>query len=542
MQTIQLLADSAVTADRDTMKFEFPYESPSIQPPLQEWPVAVHALHNSELAELRISARNNLAAAAQKYQSALSALAGDAGLSAGSFPEYSSPDLPLILTGHQPIVFHPGLVCKYQLTQQFAIRNQAYGAAVCIDSDFGDAGAFCSPAVPAADTTDCQQIEQRNVSWSTKPSLLLNSRLISATARQSLAASVQADLLKCNCAESAAAFGQFAERLQNLPEGAAAPAMTLLRQSAGIGNALAEVPLTELCRLPEAIRFFAAVLRRAPDFHSVYNQTMQDFRSQQDIRNPANPFPDLQSDDEGFELPFWMIQVSADSRLPLWLRRRNSEQWLCCGPERICSLSPGHEAEALMACLLSGYLAVPRGALITAFLRLLFCDLFVHGLGGGRYDPATDQLIRNWWQEDPPPFAAVSGSRYLFPEQRHRLAEEQQLLAGLRELQQHPEHYLNSGYFDEQTCARLQQLISQKQLALRELQQNRELGQPSRDVGQKLQSLGQELRNTVSSALQPRLAFSSMLTTESLAALQSRLWPWFFFSDHQQAFASEFTL
>lgn len=523
------------------MTSEFPYESPAIQPPLHQWPATVHTLQNAELAELRVSARASLVTAAQKYQTALADSAKLAGLSHCPLPEHFTPDRPLILTGHQPVIFHPGLACKYLLTQQFVLRQQACGAAICIDSDFGDAGAFMSPQA-TTDATEYQQVSQQQVSWSTKPSLLLNSQLIPPAARQALATRVQADLLKCDCTEAAEAFHEFSARLQQLQEDAAAPAMTVLRQAAGIGNALAEVPLTVLCRLPEAIRFFAAILKRAFDFHSVYNQTMLDFRRLHDIRNPANPFPDLQSTDAGFELPFWMIQISADSRLPLWLRRSSSEQWICCGEERICELNKGHEAEALMSCLLSGYLPVPRGALITAFLRLLFCDLFVHGLGGGRYDPATDLLIRNWWQEEPPPFASASASRHLFPEQRNRLLAEQRLQSHLRELQQHPEHHLSSGYFDEPTRSRLEQLISQKQEALRELQQNRELGRPAKEAGRKLQTLGEGLRDTVTAALQPQLSFSSKLTTECRETLLSRLWPWFFFNDHQQAFIAEFTL
>ena len=89
--------------------------------------------------------------------------------------------------------------------------------------------------------------------------------------------------------------------------------------------------------------------------------------------------------------------------------------------ELLAELGAGFVAESLLGLLAQGWMLVPRGALITASLRLLFSDLFVHGLGGGRYDAATDQLIRAWWHEEPAAFAVASASKCLFPEDQDRL-------------------------------------------------------------------------------------------------------------------------
>jgi hypothetical protein len=47
------------------------------------------------------------------------------------------------------------------------------------------------------------------------------------------------------------------------------------------------------------------------------------------------------------------------------------------------------------------------------FLRLFVADLFVHGIGGGRYDQITDRLIRSHFGVVPPVFAVTTATLYL---------------------------------------------------------------------------------------------------------------------------------
>jgi hypothetical protein len=47
-------------------------------------------------------------------------------------------------------------------------------------------------------------------------------------------------------------------------------------------------------------------------------------------------------------------------------------------------------------------------------LRLLVADQFVHGIGGGRYDQVTDELISRHFKLEPPRFAVTTATLY-FP-------------------------------------------------------------------------------------------------------------------------------
>jgi hypothetical protein len=50
---------------------------------------------------------------------------------------------------------------------------------------------------------------------------------------------------------------------------------------------------------------------------------------------------------------------------------------------------------------------------LTLFTRLLLADLFVHGLGGAKYDEMTDALAARLFGAPPPPYLTVSATVWL---------------------------------------------------------------------------------------------------------------------------------
>src|SRR5262249_2863990 len=45
--------------------------------------------------------------------------------------------------------------------------------------------------------------------------------------------------------------------------------------------------------------------------------------------------------------------------------------------------------------------------------RLFLADLFVHGIGGGKYDEITDELVRRFYGGEPPDFLVLSATLWL---------------------------------------------------------------------------------------------------------------------------------
>ena len=44
----------------------------------------------------------------------------------------------------------------------------------------------------------------------------------------------------------------------------------------------------------------------------------------------------------------------------------------------------------------------PACLTLTLFTRLGFADGFIHGIGGGKYDEVTDDIVRRFFRLDPP--------------------------------------------------------------------------------------------------------------------------------------------
>ena len=88
-----------------------------------------------------------------------------------------------------------------------------------------------------------------------------------------------------------------------------------------------------------------------------------------------------------------------------------------------------------------------RALSTTLFARLLLSDLFLHGIGGAKYDQVTNQIAEQFFGFALPEFAAVSATLRL-PICCIRIASDEQsadLRQQLRELDYHPERFLDNG-------------------------------------------------------------------------------------------------
>jgi hypothetical protein len=91
-------------------------------------------------------------------------------------------------------------------------------------------------------------------------------------------------------------------------------------------------------------------------------------------------------------------------------------------------------------------------------------DLFLHGIGGAKYDQVTDQIIQSFFGFTPPEFATVSATLRLPIENKSDQSTQdshwQQLL---RELRFHPERYIEGdGVAPEGTQVRAAEIIASK--------------------------------------------------------------------------------
>ena len=520
------------------------YEKQLLEPPLSEWPAVRCVLHNERLQTLRDSARQRLVDAAIGYRAMLGEIGRAAGMFAANDPAISGDpgSLPLIMTGHQPVIFHSGLTFKYQTTETFALDHNALAVAVVIDTDEGDAGAFSFPSSAAsfqlladktADATTqaaSNQTSSANSSFSVAASLLGASRRKSPDLIRAEASRVFVALQNCGCPVEADRFQKIAEQYASLPTDSMMESNLIVRWHAGIAGRTPEIPLSMICSFPEVLQFFAELLARPFEFARCYNGTLDTFRAEQKIRNVANPFPNLRIEEARCELPFWLIDPAKGTREIVSIRKQGFERFLEANGADVTEIFPGNEGASLFSLLVGGKHLIPRGALITATLRILFSDLFVHGTGGGRYDVFTSQFIRAWWNVEPTPFAVASASRYLFDQERRRLSRLQEISDNIRDYQFNPQRYLGTGVFSSDTETSLRTALAEKESAVKELRSARESGVPADEIGRRIQRLGDLIKTTVNSEFSTQLTQLQAIPEDTKTAVNSRTWPWFFFA------------
>jgi hypothetical protein len=511
------------------------YESTVLEPPLSDWPATLRTLANVGLQTLRTSARRRLIHAAHAYRQRLTEigrraelLTQDVSLLTGD-PDHS----PIIMTGHQPVFFHSGLTFKYETAEQFAATHQAIGVAVVIDTDEGDAGGFSFPSrgSSAADqNASAASLRTESATFGQESSLYCaGKRKTSADIRKE-SQRVSAGLNACGCEPAAWSFSTVAEQYARLETESMMEANLIVRWNAGIGGRLLELSLSTLCGFPETMQFFAQILSRPFEFAQCYNSSLDEFRSEQKIRNEANPFPNLRYENSYTELPFWIVDMQAGTRQIVSVRQQGFERTLEIPDGLRIEILPGNETASLFSLMVGGRCLIPRGALITAAMRILFSDLFVHGTGGGRYDRYTDRLIQKWWDVEPTPFAVASASRYLFSEERTKLLHLQKIAEQLRDLQFNPQRYLGAAIFSAGTEEMLKSRLTEKDTAIAQLKTARESGQSAQEAGRQIQRLGDAIKSIVTADFEDQLKELNAIPQENIAVWTSRTWPWMCFA------------
>jgi hypothetical protein len=352
----------------------------------------------------------------------------------------------VILAGHQPEMFHPGVWVKNFVIARLAREHGAVAVNLQIDSD---AMKSASLRVPGGSV---DQPHMENVPFDR------------AAAE---APFEQRTILDRACFES---FGERAgQHLQSLiPQSILARfwplAVARSRETNHVGASLAqarhqceaawglqtlEIPQSHVCDLPAMRWFMSHLLAQLPRLWETYNTALLEYRREHKVRSAAHPVPELDSVDGWLEAPLWIWTESDPRRRGLFVKQRNDELVLSDREkfEAALPLTPEGDADAavdrLTALSAEGVRLRTRALITTMASRLLLGDLFVHGIGGAKYDQLTDRIIERFFGVSPPGYLVASGTlRLPLARSVNRLDKVQQIRQRIRELQFHPERFL----------------------------------------------------------------------------------------------------
>ena len=330
------------------------------------------------------------------------------------------PTKPVIATGHQIELYHPGVWIKNVLLDAVARKTGAVALHVAVDTDSPKHLQLRWPggAIDASDDVLLKtgewsgQVAQPSVRHLNK----LLGRLSDAEETWSFTASTDA-------------FRK--ALLLNHDEDARLPQYLLDAAKAvdeSLGLCYETRLLSDLIRLPA---YFALVHHIAADierYAAAYNAALADYRDENDIDSPSRPMPDLRIDDDTIELPFWFDRLDTGDRSRGVVVRGDcggvAGRWHLLADEACFAFDPtlpGDAAADRLAefCRANQIRLTPRALTLTTFLRLMVTDQFVHGIGGGRYDQVTDRILDSYFGIPAPAFAVTTGTLY-FPDAGER--------------------------------------------------------------------------------------------------------------------------
>lgn len=323
--------------------------------------------------------------------------------------------LPLLASGHQPELFHPGVWIKNFALHSISKKHGLTPINLIIDNDV---------------------VKHASISVPTIPSALKKSIVVGCNFDKGNSGMPYEDWVIKNHD----IFDSFGENLkgltsnwENIPMGisfwhdvsmavvmglkpglAFTHARRKWEQHLGCNNL--ELPVSTLCGTKSFLLFALDIISKAEVFANLFNQAVATYRKKNGIKSKNHPFPDLGVAKGWAETPFWLLLPGESRRQRLGVKKESSGEIILGtpGPQGIrISLGINEQLAALKNLEIQGTRIRPRALSTTIFARLLLSDAFIHGIGGAKYDEVTDQMIQNFYQVSPPAFMVVSATARL---------------------------------------------------------------------------------------------------------------------------------
>ncbi len=345
--------------------------------------------------------------------------------------EKINPDYQYIIqSGHQPVFFHPGIWIKNIFLNELIkspLLNKCLGLNIILDND------ICKDlnlSLPVLSSNGNLKLEKVNfLSSALTPNLPLEEypypslELITKFTRDIIC---KLKLLESDNKDILNNFKNFARYLEN-----SSRFCSRNYKKANLGEFLGlarrlyeqelkstylEIPFSQICGSDEILSFFLEIIKNIKSFSKIYNNKLDGYRKLFKIRNRTHPSLNLMIKENLIEIPFW-IWGEREQRRKIFILREKEVNYLyneSCGKIVHIEKDSLKSLSSLKTFLKEKKLKIrPKALLLTLYNRLFISDLFIHGLGGAKYDLVTDEIIREFFKVEPPHFLVVSCTLHL---------------------------------------------------------------------------------------------------------------------------------
>lgn len=352
----------------------------------------------------------------------------------------------IVMAGHQPELFHPGVWYKNFVLAELGARFQATPINLIVDNDIDTHKSIRFPNIEGSRVSigtiplappgpnvpfEVSAIEDREF-FESFPSRVADSM-------GNLVPDPIVNRLWPHVIEASRRLGN---GNPNLGQSLAAGRHRLEHEH---GLRTLEVPISHLAQTSSFATFVRSILSDIDRFRDAYNQSLLQYRQLHRIRSRSHPVPELEKIDDWVETPLWIWSTDRPNRRRLFCKQNRGmiqlsdrDRWQTQSDsnsfvEQICNLGA------------QGIAIRPRALMTTMFSRLILSDLFLHGIGGAKYDQLTDRIIDQFFSTKPPEFLTISATMKLpSPFEIVRKTDLVTLRQLARELKYHPESHLST--------------------------------------------------------------------------------------------------
>ena len=354
----------------------------------------------------------------------------------------------MVVTGHQPELFHPGVWVKNFAVDALAKHGRAVGLNLIVDNDipkgpsirvpFRDGDHLRAKAVPFDVWAGESPYEDQAVA---------DEGMFAAFADRARATA--GDLLPRPLLHTF--WPRVLRRREQTDRVGLRFALARRELEAEWGVRNWEVPIGQVCET-EAFGWFAChLLAHLPRFQATHNAALARYRAAYGIRSKNHPVPALGREGEWLEAPFWAWRAESPRRKPLLARQlaKTIELRIAGEDAPIATLPLGPDRDA--CCSVEPLAELPtrgirlrtRALTTTLFSRYLLGDLFVHGIGGAKYDELGDELARGFFGIEPPEFLTMSLTKWVgLPDDPASTAQLRATERAIRDLDFNPDRHL----------------------------------------------------------------------------------------------------
>jgi hypothetical protein len=347
-------------------------------------------------------------------------------------------DQPIIVIGHQPEFIHAGVWAKHVVADRLARVLGGKAINLVVDNDSPKGAALRIPVVDQAGAS------LRTVRFPNPPPGQAYEQLprlvpgeidrlrgeVRKAMGERFAASPMTDF--CDGLVGARDAADWVDQMIAGRRGAERP----------FGVELTDVRVSRAWWSP----LLADLLLHADKFADAYNRALAWYRGEFRVRGSNRPIPDLARRGDETELPIWAYRTN-EPRRRLYVARRGQDRVLAAERESIATLTASdlRSCDDLVGLLAKrgGWRIRPRALTLTIWARLFLADLFIHGIGGAKYDRISDRIIADYFGLAPPEMACASATLHVLPRDGAADAESvADLRRAIRDLTWNPQRHL----------------------------------------------------------------------------------------------------